>query len=74
MAVAEKPYAFTRRQTEHGHFQPSYLSNLFRTTGCPPPGSEDEFIAKLTAASLYTGGADTVRSLTFLFWSLTKFL
>ncbi|KAJ6178530.1 hypothetical protein N7519_008991 [Penicillium mononematosum] len=58
-AVAEKPYAFTRRQTEKGHFQPSYLSNLFRTTGCPAPGSEDEFVAKLTAASLYTGGADT---------------
>ncbi|CAG8232246.1 unnamed protein product [Penicillium nalgiovense] len=58
-AVAEKPYAFTRRQTEEGHFQPSYLSNLFRTTGCPPPGSEDEFVAKMTAASLYTGGADT---------------
>jgi hypothetical protein len=31
-------------------------------------------LEKLTAASLYTGGADTVRSLTFLFWSLTKFL
>lgn len=61
MMVAEKPYAFARRQTEEGRYEPSYLSNLFKTTGCPSPGSEEEFVAKWSAASLYTGGADTVR-------------
>lgn len=67
-AVAEKPYAFARRQIEGGHFQPSYLSNLFGTTGCPAPGSEDELVAKMSAASLYAGGADTVRWLTLSSW------
>lgn len=63
MILAEKPYAFAHRQTEEDRYQPSYLSNLFKTTGCPPPGSEEEFVAKWSAASLYAGGADTVRCL-----------
>ncbi|KAJ5520439.1 Cytochrome P450 E-class group I [Penicillium fimorum] len=58
-AVAEKPYAFVNRQMDEGRHQPSYLSNMFKTTGRPPRGSEDEFVARWTAASLYTGGADT---------------
>lgn len=57
--VAEKPYAFVKQQMENGKYQPSYLSNLFKT-GYPPTGSEEELVAKWTAASLYTGGADTV--------------
>jgi hypothetical protein len=45
-----------------GKYKPSYLSNLFETQGVPKPGSEEELIAKWSAASLYTGGADTVSS------------
>jgi hypothetical protein len=60
-AVANKPYAFVKQQMEGGKYVPSYLSNWFETAGYPLPGSEDELIAKWTAASLYTGGADTVR-------------
>lgn len=45
---------------EEGRHLPSYLSNIFKTTGYPLHGSEDELVAKWTAASLYTGGADTV--------------
>lgn len=59
-AVADKPYAFVRQQMENGKFKPSYLSNIFKTCGYPPAGSEEELVAKWTAASLYTGGADTV--------------
>lgn len=59
-AVAAKPYAFVRKQMEDGKYEPSYLSNLFKTSGYPPAGSEEETVAKWTAASLYTGGADTV--------------
>ncbi|KAJ5970957.1 Cytochrome P450 E-class group I [Penicillium vulpinum] len=59
MTVAETPYAFVQRQMEEDRHQPSYLSNLFKTTGCPQRGSEDEFVAKWTAASLYAAGADT---------------
>ncbi|KAJ5428015.1 Cytochrome P450 E-class group I [Penicillium cf. griseofulvum] len=59
MTVAEKPYAFVNRQMDEDRHQPSYISNLFKTTGRPPRGSEDEFVAKWTAASLYAGGADT---------------
>ncbi|OGE54266.1 hypothetical protein PENARI_c006G06548 [Penicillium arizonense] len=57
--VADKPYAFVKQKMEGGRYVPSYLSNLFKTAGYPLPGSEDELIAKWTAASLYTGGADT---------------
>ncbi|CAI7574648.1 unnamed protein product [Penicillium glandicola] len=58
-AVVERPCEFVHRQIEDGRYEPSYLSNLFKTTGFPARGSEDEFVAKYTAAALYTGGADT---------------
>jgi hypothetical protein len=45
---------------EEGRFEPSYLSNIFKIGGYPSKGSEEELVAKWTAASLYTGGADTV--------------
>lgn len=60
--VADKPYDFVKRRLEAGKYQPSYLSKLFQAGGYPPVGSAEEVIAKWTAASLYTGGADTVRS------------
>lgn len=58
--VVDKPYAFVHRRMNSGKFQPSYLSNLFKASGYPLVGSEEEIIAKWTAGSLYTGGADTV--------------
>lgn len=58
--VANKPYAFVRQQMEAGRYEPSYLSNLFKAGGYPAPGTEEEIVALWTAASLYTGGADTV--------------
>jgi hypothetical protein len=58
--VADKPYDFVQRRMEAGKHEPSYLANLFKTDGYPTSGSEEELVAKWTAASLYTGGADTV--------------
>lgn len=58
--VVDKPYAFVRHQMDDGKFEPSYLSNLFKVAGYPSAGSEEEIVAKWTAGSLYTGGADTV--------------
>ncbi|KAJ5555271.1 hypothetical protein N7535_007709 [Penicillium sp. DV-2018c] len=62
LAMADIPYAFVTRQMQKGHYQPSYLSNLFKEAGHPAPGTEDELVAKWTAASLYAGGADTTVS------------
>lgn len=59
--VANQPYEFVRKQMEAGKYEPSYLSNLFNAGGYPAAGTEEELVAKWTAASLYTGGADTVR-------------
>ncbi|OOQ83920.1 O-methylsterigmatocystin oxidoreductase [Penicillium brasilianum] len=62
IGIADRPYAFVKAQMESGKHKPSYLSNIFSTQGVPEPGSEKETIAKWTAASLYTGGADTTVS------------
>lgn len=58
--VANKPYTFVQQRMRDGKYEPSYLSNLFKADGCPASGTEEEIVAKWTAASLYTGGADTV--------------
>jgi hypothetical protein len=60
IGIADRPYAFVKAQMENGKYKPSYLSNIFNAHGVPEPGSEEEVVAKWTAASLYTGGADTV--------------
>jgi len=60
LGIADRPYAFVKSQMDSGKYKPSYLSNIFNTHGVPEPGSEREIVAKWTAASLYTGGADTV--------------
>ncbi|KAJ5606342.1 hypothetical protein N7510_009123 [Penicillium lagena] len=57
--VADKPYDFVRRRRDAGKHEPSYLANLFKEEGYPVSGTEKELVAKWTAASLYTGGADT---------------
>ncbi|GLI79445.1 hypothetical protein PoHVEF18_007780 [Penicillium ochrochloron] len=72
--VVDKPYAFVQRRMNSGKSQPSYLSNLFKASGYPPIGSEEEIIAKWTAGSLYTGGADTtVSSIETFFLAMTLF-
>jgi hypothetical protein len=68
VGIADRPYAFVKAQMESGKHKPSYLSNIFSTQGVPEPGSEKETIAKWTAASLYTGGADTVSSVKILLY------
>lgn len=60
LEVADKPYAFVKKRMNENNYEQSYLSNLFKEGGYPAAGSEEETIAKWTAASLYTGGADTV--------------
>ncbi|KAJ6104104.1 hypothetical protein N7523_010424 [Penicillium sp. IBT 18751x] len=59
--IADRPYDFVKQQIEHGKSKPSYLGNILQT-GFPESGSEKELVAKWTAASLYTGGADTTVS------------
>lgn len=59
-AVVDTPYSLVQRQIKDGNQKPSYLSNIFQKTGYPEAGSEEELIIKWSAASLYTGGADTV--------------
>lgn len=58
--TADIPYEFVQESMKAGNFKPSYLSNLFKADGYPAAGTEEEIVAKWTAASLYTGGADTV--------------
>ena len=58
--VMDTPYAFVKQRMESGKFQSSYLADLFKASGYPPIGSEEELVAKWSAGSLYTGGADTV--------------
>ena len=60
LATIEKPYLFVRQQMRKGNHAPSYLASLLEgasDTWTP----EKELVAKWTAGSLYTGGADTVR-------------
>lgn len=59
MDLAEKPYAFVKQQMAQGKTEPSYLSKLLeKDDGNITP--EEDFVAKWSAASLYSGGADTV--------------
>lgn len=58
--VARKPYAFVQRRIEDGKYEPSFLSDIFKSNGIPSPGSEEELVARWTTASLYGAGADTV--------------
>jgi hypothetical protein len=48
---------------EDGKYEPSFLSDLFKSNGIPSSGSEEELVARWTTASLYVAGADTVRYL-----------
>lgn len=53
---------FVRKQMKEQQYAPSYVSALYeRADG--KMSAEEEHVLKYSAASLYTGGADTVRSL-----------
>ncbi|KAL4898353.1 cytochrome P450 [Aspergillus ambiguus] len=56
-----KPYAFVQKQMARGSYIPSYLSRLLEKDNIKP-GSEEELVARWSAASLYGGGSDTTLS------------
>ena len=55
-----KPYNFVKQQMSQGTHHPSYLSSILESEDIEP-GSEKEYVTKWSAASIYAGGADTVR-------------
>ncbi|GMG38018.1 unnamed protein product [Aspergillus oryzae] len=55
-----KPYNFVKHQMSQGTHHPSYLSSILESEEIEP-GSEKEYVTKWSAASIYAGGADTVR-------------
>ncbi|KAJ5900079.1 hypothetical protein N7495_004823 [Penicillium taxi] len=78
--VANVPYAFVQQGFEQDNFYPSYLSHLFQADESllnekkGETETEKRRIAKWTAASLYTGGADTVvSSMETFFLAMTLF-
>ncbi|RYP52908.1 hypothetical protein DL768_002004 [Monosporascus sp. mg162] len=56
--TAEKPMRFVRREMDAGKYEPSYVSGLYEKAGGKMT-AEDEYVTKWSAASMYTGGADT---------------
>ena len=68
--TASQPYAFVKKQVSEGTAQPSYVQALLEK-GAGKMTAEEEFVAKWSAASLYTGGADTtVSSITCFFLAM----
>jgi hypothetical protein len=63
--LVEKPYAFVRQQMAQGKNEPSYLSKLLENNN-GNLSTEDDFVAKWSAASLYAGGADTVSQISII--------
>jgi hypothetical protein len=55
--LVEKPYRFVKQRMAEGKHRPSYLSKLLKDGDI---SNEEDHVAKWTAASLYSGGADTV--------------
>lgn len=60
-AFSDLPYAFTKHQMTQPSHVPSFLSHQLEK-GIPRPRSSEEKVAKWSAASLYAGGTDTVRT------------
>ena len=56
--LTERPYAFVKHQMAQGKHESSFLSQLL---GSGNLDDEETFVAKWSALSLYSGGADTVR-------------
>ncbi|KAE8348889.1 cytochrome P450 [Aspergillus coremiiformis] len=62
-AFSDVPYAFVKHQIAQQDFEPCFLSNLLQKHGNQlEPGSDEESVAKWTAAVLYAGGFDTTAS------------
>ncbi|KAL9122563.1 MAG: hypothetical protein Q9187_000877 [Circinaria calcarea] len=61
--LVDAPYNFVKQQIRQGNNDPSFVSSLLENSGpsltLPP---EEDFIARWSAASIYTGGADTTVS------------
>lgn len=53
---------FVRKQMKEQQFAPSYVSALYESADGKMT-AEEEHVLKYSAASLYTGGADTVKFL-----------
>jgi hypothetical protein len=58
--LTERPYAFVKHQMSQGKHETSFLSQLLEQGDLDP---EETFIVKWSAMSLYSAGADTVRSI-----------
>jgi len=59
MEATDKPFDFVKQQMAQGTNKPSYVSKLFAQND-GNLSLEDEHLAKWSALSLYSGGADTV--------------
>ncbi|KAK3617836.1 hypothetical protein LTR56_015645 [Elasticomyces elasticus] len=73
--VVEVPYAFAKEQTSRSQGDSSFVSRLIQQQkGEDDFGGEAESAIKWTAASLYTGGADTsVSTMAAFFLAMSKF-
>ncbi|KAL2008457.1 hypothetical protein VTN00DRAFT_6651 [Thermoascus crustaceus] len=73
--AVEKPYAFARQQMREkgkGAYEESFLSKVFEEKDTLTP--EEDHVAKWSAASIYTGGADTtVSSIACFFLAMTLY-
>jgi hypothetical protein len=55
--LTERPYAFVKHQMAEGKYETSFLSQFLESGDLDP---EEAFVAKWSAMSLYSAGADTV--------------
>ncbi|KAL3461172.1 cytochrome P450 [Aspergillus heterothallicus] len=62
LTTIEKPYRLVLQQMQEGRYPDSYLSNLLEEARGRTLTAEEEQVIKWSAASLYTGGADTTVS------------
>jgi len=73
LTTIEKPYLLVREQMRRDNYSPSYLASLLEGVS-DKWTPEKELVAKWTAGSLYTGGADTVRQPSHLSLPLLTYL
>ncbi|KAL1850990.1 hypothetical protein Daus18300_012724 [Diaporthe australafricana] len=71
--LAEKPMQFVRKQMKEQQFDTSYVSAIYEKAD-GKMSEEEEHVLKYSAASLYTGGADTsVSSMAAFFLAMTLY-
>jgi len=63
--MVDQPYQFVKQQMAAGTVPASFIANLLEDKNLPP---EEEFDLKWSAASLYSGGADTTVSAIYSFF------